>query len=648
MAKQTINIGSSANDGTGDPLRTAFDKVNDNFNELYSATGAGSGQNISISGQSIISDNSNGNIQLDPNGTGEIVFLGNTSHGDSIKAQFGDADDLQIYHDGSNSYIVDAGTGNLNLQADNNINILNNAGTEFKAQFITDGAVNLFYDNSKKLATTATGVDVTGTVTADGVHSEYNGVSDNMTTSPTASGVQIGSFTNGYSAVEIAGTAGGFIDFSSADGTDFDGRILYAHSDDTMKFYTSGTIEAMRLDSSGSVGIGTTTVDSLLHLQKSDATTYSATATDGQVGVGPTIYLENPANSNATVGGQIVFGMRSTEAQARIGATGGASPALVFGTNDAERLRIDSSGNVGIGTTSPSSYGRLAVMTPTATYGYFGIGNSVGGGGGVNIGSYYGTTKISYIDTVLENGTPSSEQSRLQFATISGGTLAERMRIDHIGQVGLSGNTTSFNTTGSVNGLQLHYQTSSGQATIGSYSAGGGTALAFHTNTGGGASTEAMRILSDGKVAIGSTSSLEKLRVVGNIEVYNDNVDGYIWFHDNGTRSWSIGSDYSTGNFAITNQSNLASGHQLLIDSSGNVLPGANGTQDLGSASLRWQNIYTSDLNLNNGVGNYTVVEGEEDLFLYNNKSGKVFKFALIEVDPSEATPKIEDLKNGD
>jgi len=36
MAKQVINIGSVANDGTGDPLRTAFDKVNDNFTELYS------------------------------------------------------------------------------------------------------------------------------------------------------------------------------------------------------------------------------------------------------------------------------------------------------------------------------------------------------------------------------------------------------------------------------------------------------------------------------------------------------------------------------------------------------------------------------------------------------------------------------------
>lgn len=37
MAKQTINIGSSVNKGDGDPLRTAFDKINDNFDELYTA-----------------------------------------------------------------------------------------------------------------------------------------------------------------------------------------------------------------------------------------------------------------------------------------------------------------------------------------------------------------------------------------------------------------------------------------------------------------------------------------------------------------------------------------------------------------------------------------------------------------------------------
>ena len=74
MAKKTINIGSAANDGTGDPLRTAFSKANDNFGELYAVTGAGTGQNIAISGQSIISENTNGNIVLDPNGTGKVVI----------------------------------------------------------------------------------------------------------------------------------------------------------------------------------------------------------------------------------------------------------------------------------------------------------------------------------------------------------------------------------------------------------------------------------------------------------------------------------------------------------------------------------------------------------------------------------------------
>ena len=109
------------------------------------------------------------------------------------------------------------------------------------------------------------------------------------------------------------------------------------------------------------------------------------------------------------------------------------------------------------------------------------------------------------------------------------------------------------------------------------------------------------------------------------------------------------------GTFSIGTPASITDGTSTLdfngsnqVQSNASIVPNANGTLDLGTSSLRWQNIYTSDLNLSNGVGDYTVVEGEEDLFLYNNKSGKVFKFALIEVDPSEATPKIEDLKNGD
>ena len=84
MAKQTINIGSSANDGTGDPLRTAFDKINDNFTELYGAdddatnfvvedTSPQLGGDLDVNGQRITSARSNEDIIIAPAGTGGVV-----------------------------------------------------------------------------------------------------------------------------------------------------------------------------------------------------------------------------------------------------------------------------------------------------------------------------------------------------------------------------------------------------------------------------------------------------------------------------------------------------------------------------------------------------------------------------------------------
>jgi hypothetical protein len=76
------------------------------------------------------------------------------------------------------------------------------------------------------------------------------------------------------------------------------------------------------------------------------------------------------------------------------------------------------------------------------------------------------------------------------------------------------------------------------------------------------------------------------------------------------------------------------------FDTSGHFIPGASGAYNLGSASLRWNTVFTSDLSMSNGIGDYTIVEGEEDLFIYNNKTNKVFKFLLQEVDPSVAPAK--------
>jgi len=73
---------------------------------------------------------------------------------------------------------------------------------------------------------------------------------------------------------------------------------------------------------------------------------------------------------------------------------------------------------------------------------------------------------------------------------------------------------------------------------------------------------------------------------------------------------------------------------------SSSVLPSANNTYALGSLANSWQHVYTNDLHLRNDFGDYTIVEGEEDLFLYNNKNGKVYKFLTQEVDPTTAPPK--------
>ena len=86
---------------------------------------------------------------------------------DNAKAVFGAGSDLNIWHDGNHSNVRDSGTGDLRLQGVN-VSIQNNTGGENMATFGVDGAVQLYYDNAVKLATTNTGVEVTGAATVGG------------------------------------------------------------------------------------------------------------------------------------------------------------------------------------------------------------------------------------------------------------------------------------------------------------------------------------------------------------------------------------------------------------------------------------------------------------------------------------------------
>ena len=102
--------------------------------------------------------------------TGAVSFGTSAYFGDNDIAYFGDGNDLQIYHDGSNSYIADYGTGRLVLTSNGAGVDIVKAPLEYTARFLTDGAVELYYDNTKEFETTGYGATVYGTLQSQGLN----------------------------------------------------------------------------------------------------------------------------------------------------------------------------------------------------------------------------------------------------------------------------------------------------------------------------------------------------------------------------------------------------------------------------------------------------------------------------------------------
>ena len=97
-------------------------------------------------------------------------MTGNLSFADNGKVAFGAGSDLEIYHDGSNSWIHDRGTGNLNIEGRNVFIVGANNDTNL-AGFIDGAEARLYHNGSQKFATTSTGISVTGSVVADNIGS---------------------------------------------------------------------------------------------------------------------------------------------------------------------------------------------------------------------------------------------------------------------------------------------------------------------------------------------------------------------------------------------------------------------------------------------------------------------------------------------
>ena len=180
--------------------------------------------------------------------TGPLTTSADINFGDNDKATFGAGDDLQIYHDGTQSRIVDAGTGNLKIQAQN-FAVNNVADDENMITAEPDGFVKLFHNGSEKIRTDDTGIDVTGSVSLTGSVVAGTGTTNAATLNAYSKTVS----TNLPSALRVIENTGAssYWDIGSTGG-----------ASNNLNFYANAnTTPKMTLNGAGNLLVGKTVAD---------------------------------------------------------------------------------------------------------------------------------------------------------------------------------------------------------------------------------------------------------------------------------------------------------------------------------------------------------------------------------------------------
>jgi hypothetical protein len=237
----------------------------------------------------------------------ELALTGGLSLGDNVKAKFGDSDDLQIYHDSASgqSIIKESGPSVFKLMA-SDLRFANTANTQDYISCNEGADVKLTYAGSVKLATTSTGIDVTGSVNCDGFTS--TGIDDNATstaiTIDASENVGIGvtpesDWSSTFTALQVGGMGSITGDTAESAGNQFtlvnnayisdatswtykmtDEASFYQQADGQHQWRVapSGTAgsaiswtTAMTINNSGNIGIGTSSPTAKLHVLGANA-----------------------------------------------------------------------------------------------------------------------------------------------------------------------------------------------------------------------------------------------------------------------------------------------------------------------------------------------------------------------------------------
>ena len=588
----------------------------------YAASGT-AGANISFS--ELMSITSTSNVGIGTTNPGTVLSV--VGAGGSTK--------------GTNGYLLHIGGSDSNVDpvrymigfSHGNITFANNVRAAIGSLITTGGGGNLIFE------TGTGGAGQTERMRIDSVGNAGIG-----TTNPGYKLHVVGGITAdggaGEAQVNILNTTNRSYVFNSTNSFGFydsTNARFYAYYDRASNFwdFQISASSALRINSSSNVGIGTASPGSRLEVYG------SATDTEGQIRTtnGSASYTSG-INFYTTTTQRGFVGWRGTSSTSPYNASGmylinfDNSP-IIFGTSTGnEKMRIQDNGSVGIGATS--AVGKLHVGGPgNTTGGNIHMGDNTNSAAkwtyltGAHFNGATNTTGISIIGSYSDTN---------QNAVVIGGSIYEANPATNIQ---FWTHTATTHNLGGSERMRIDTNGNVGIATVGPFSK---LQVGAHTFSGGNG------MYADSRVGISNHGSLTGMMLAS---TYNDATYpeyGLVFVHGPNTSNynvWSLSPDGpAKGNsLNIIYGSNATNIHtitpKVVLTGAGIVRPGTDNAQDLGTSSFRWANIYTADLNLSNrdsqndvdGTwGEWTIQEGEEDLFLINRRNGKKFKFMLKEV----------------
>jgi len=537
------------------------------------------GGTFTVAGISTVTGTTQFTKQL--NVSGVSTFHGNVNLLDGDRLRVGSSEDLQVYHDGNHSYIAENGGGDLKIQASTGSIFIQKSTGEEMIKATVDGAVELYHDDVLRLSTSSTGVSIPQDLDVDG-HTNLDNVS--------VAGVS----TFG----DITATSFGAINATSGS---FSGNVSIG-----------GTLTYEDVSNIDSVGI--VTARSGLVSPNADI--------DDFISVGSNIHLGNA----------------------------GVCTATTFSGSGASLTNLNGS-NIASGTVPVA---RIGTGTKDTTTFYRGDG----------------TFQVVNTDLVSDTspqlgGSLDTNNKNVNFGD-SSGVGVNRLRLGASNDLQIFHSSNVNYITGEVDGVDLYLRgrrdlylqcgnnASSYRNVI--YADNNGTTRLYHpasnaerlrTTTNGVETTGSVRI---GDGSHGFALSTNGVAAESSIARTTSNPEGIFWHNAvneygiyKTTGSWSdpyqqLKLDWTTGIELDGGSSYGKSGVRF----ASHAMPTTNNNFDLGSTALRWRNVYTNDLNLSNegnvnevdGTwGNYTIQEGESDLFLINRRNGKRYKFNLTEID---------------